>query len=189
MLKHTEVKKGKVVILKKDPYEVISHSHNVKGRGKSVVRAQLKNLKTGSITQKTFRREDEIEEAELEKLEAFFIYSHRGKYVFHKKGDPSFRFTLTEKEIEKKADYLIEDTSASAVIFKGKILGISLPVKVSLRVKEAPPGIKGNRAEGGTKTVTLETGKTVETPLFVGEGDLLEINTETGEYVRRIKKA
>ncbi len=189
MLKHTEIKKGKIIIVKNHPHEVLEHKHSVKGRGKSVVQVQLKNLKTKSVFQMSFRGGDEVEEADLEKMEAVFVYSHRGKNVFHKKSDPSYRFALEEEVIGDRKDYLAEGTPVTATLFEEEIIGISLPVKIVLKVKEAPPGIKGNSAEGGTKNVVLQTGKVLETPLFIGQDDLVEVNTETGEYVRRIKKA
>lgn len=186
MLKHTEIKKGKMIILENTPYEVIKHSHSVRGRGRSVVQTQLKNMKTGSILQKTFHAGDTVNEAELEKINVVFIYSHRGKYFFHEEKNPANRFELDQDQIGEKSDYLKEKALLVAVLFKEKIIGLQLPVKMIFLVKEAPPGVKGDRSEGGTKTVTLETEKTVDVPLFIEEGDLVEINTETGEYVRRI---
>ncbi len=188
MLKHTEIKKGRLIVLNNDPYEVIDYSHKVKGRGSSVVQTRLKNMRTGRVLQKSFHPGDEVEEAEIEKLEARFVYANRGKCVFHKEGDPSKRFILSKEQIEDKLDYLVSNTLVTALLFEEKIIGISIPVKINLKVKEAPPGIKGNSAEGGTKTVTLETGKVINTPLFIKEGDVVEVNTETGEYVRRAKE-
>lgn len=186
MLKHNEIRKGKIILFGEDPYEVIKHSHVVKGRGKSVVQTRMKNLRTGNILQKTFHPGESAKEAELEKLGAVFVYSHRGKYVFHKENDPSSRFELTEEQIGEKVDYLKEKTTITAILLNEKIIDISLPIKMNFRVKEAPPGVKGNRAEGGTKTVMTETGKKINAPLFVNEGDVIEVNTETGEYLRRI---
>ncbi len=186
MLKHNEIKKGKIIILGEDPYEVTRYSHVVKGRGKSVVQTRLKNMRTGNVLQKTFHPGESAEEAELEKLNAFFIYSHRDKYVFHKENAPSSRFELTKEQLGEKADYLKEKTPITAVLLNEKIVGVSLPIKMNFEVKEAPPGVKGNRAEGGTKSVIIETGKTVDVPLFINEKDVIEINTETGEYSRRI---
>ncbi len=186
MLKHTEIKKGKIIVLEDDPYEVIKHSHTVKGRGKSVVQTQLKNMRTGGVFKKTFHPSEEAEEAELEKMSVIFAYSHRGKYVFHKENDSSSRFNLNEEQIGEKKDYLKEGSLLSVIYFNEKIIGISLPIKMIFKVKETPPGVKGNTAEGGTKSATLETGKKINVPLFIGEGDVVEINTETGEYTKRV---
>ncbi len=186
MLKHNEIRKGKIILSGNDPCEVIKYSHVVKGRGKSVVQTRLKNLRTGNVLQKTFHPGETAEEAELEKMSAVFIYSHRDKYVFHKENEPSSRFELTEEQVQEKAEYLKEKTTITALLLNEKIIDISLPIKMNFQVKESPPGVKGNRAEGGTKTVVIETGKRINVPLFINEGDTVEINTETGEYIRRV---
>ncbi len=186
MLNHNEIRKGKIILLGDDPCEVIKYAHVVRGRGKSVAQTRLKNLRTGNVLQKTFHPGETAEEAELEKLNAVFVYSHRDKYVFHKENDPSSRFDLTEEQIGEKADYLKEKTTITAVLLNEKIIDVSLPVKMNFQVKEAPPGVRGNRAEGGTKIVVIETGKRINVPLFINEGDMIEINTETGEYIRRV---
>ncbi len=186
MLKHNEIRKGKIILLGDDPYEVTKYSHVVKGRGKSIVQTQLKNLRTGNVLQKTFHPGETAEEADLEKENAVFVYTHHKKYVFHKEKDPSARFELAKEQLNEKADYLKEKTVITTIFLNERIIGISLPVKMSFSVKEAPPGVKGNRAEGGTKIVTLETGKKLDVPLFVNEKDVVEVNTETGEYVRRV---
>ncbi len=188
MLKHTEIKKGKLIILDNEPYEVILHSHKVKGRGNSVMQTRLKNIKTSRVLQKSFHSSEDVEEAEIEKLKARFVYANRDKCVFHKEGDPSYRFALTDEQIEQKQEYLTGNTPVTALLFKNHIINISIPIKMNLKVKEAPPGVKGNSAEGGTKIVTLETGKDINVPLFIEAGDVVEVNTETGEYVRRVKE-
>ncbi len=186
MLRHNEIKKGKNIIIGQDPYEVISHSHIVKGRGKSVVQTKIRNMRTGGVLQKTFHPGESVKEAELEKTKAVFAYSNRGKYVFHEENNPSSRFELTEEKVGEKKIYLKEKTPVTAVIFQKEVISIELPVKMILKVEEAPPGVKGNRAEGGEKTVELETGAKINVPLFVKEGDYVELNTESGEYVRRV---
>ncbi len=185
MLRHNELRKGKIIILDKDPYEVLQYSHAVKGRGKSVVQTQLRNLRTSGVLQKTFHPGDELEEALLEKEDVVFAYSNRQKYVFHKEDNPADRFELSEEVLGDKKDYLKEKTVVTVTLFDEKVIGVVLPVKMSLLVAEAPPGVKGNRVDAGTKVITLETGKKINAPLFIKEGDVIEVNTETGEYVRR----
>ncbi len=187
MLKHTEIKKGKIIIINNEPCEVINHSHSVRGRGKSVVQTKIKNLRTNATFPKTFHAGETAEEAEIEEQNFIFVYSNRGKYIFHKEGDPSQRIEVTEDLIKEKADYLIQNSLVTTIIFDEKIIGISLPVKMSFIVKEAPPAMRGNTAEGGSKTVVIETGKKIEVPFFIKEGDVIEINTDTGEYAKRIE--
>jgi len=94
---------------------------------------------------------------------------------------------LPKELIGKVADFMKQNQVVEGVVYKGNVLSISLPIKVFLKVTEAPPGTKGDRAQSGTKTIKLETGAEIQVPLFVEEGDLLEVNTETGEYVRRVE--
>lgn len=128
-----------------------------------------------------------------------FLYSHpdrrslvsdgasRNLYFFCEKDNPAKRFDLTKTQIGPQAQFLKPNQIVEAIIFENKVINISLPIKIQLKVTESPPGVKGGRSQPGTKTVTLETGVKINVPLFVKEGDLIEINTETGEYVRRIK--
>ncbi len=188
MLSHNELRKGKVIVLGEDPYEVLQYSHVVKGRGKSVAQTQLRNLRTGGVLQKTFHPGDELEEAVLEKEDVVFAYSNRGKYIFHRENNPADRFELLEEMLGEKKDYLKEKTTVTVYFFDEKIIGVLIPVKINLKVTEAPPGIRGNRADAGTKIVELETGKKINVPLFIKEGDVVEVNTENSEYVRRINE-
>ncbi len=183
-LSHTEIRKGVIINLDGKPYEVLQHSHSFKGRGSSVMQTRLRNLKDGTALQKTFHAKDDVEEADIEKEDAFFIYSNRGKCVFAKKDNQ--RLQMEKSNIEEKLPYLKENTPVTIIYFNENPISVSIPVKVSLKVKESPPGVKGDRSQGGTKTVTLETGATMEVPLFVKEEDVIEVNTETGEYVRRV---
>ena len=187
MLSYNEIKKGVKIVLNGEPFEITEAAPSFKGRGHSVLRVVLKNLITGTLISKTFHPSDTFEEADLKKINLKFIYSHRGKYVFSKKEDPSKRFDLSQEQVGSSVQFLKPGETVEGVIFKDKLIKISLPIKVQLRVEEAPPGIRGNRAEAGTKQVTLETGAKINAPLFIKEGDIIEINTETGQYVRRVE--
>ena len=184
-LSHTEVRKGTIISLNGEPYEVMQHAHSFKGRGGSVMQTRLRNLKNGTLLQKTFHAKDEVEEASIEKEDAFFVYANRGKCIFAKENKE--RLQIDEKSISEKIPYLKENTPVTILFFNEDPISVSIPIKVNLKVKESPPGIRGDRSQGGTKTVTVETGALIEVPLFVKEGDVIEINTETGEYVRRVQ--
>ena len=181
-----ELNKGEFIILDKQPCEVLETTRSFKGRGHSVIQTKLKNLITGGIISKTFHPSDNPEECELEKLNAKFIYSHKNKFVFSKEQNPQERFELTEEQIGKNALFLKPNQIVEALIFQDKIISISMPIKISFKVTEAPPGYKGNRSQPGNKIVTLETSAKINTPLFIEQGDIIEVNTETGEYVRRV---
>ena len=187
MLSHTDLKRGVRFISDNEPYEVLDSSFVFKGRGSSIVQTKIKNLITGNLLSRTFHPGENFEEAEIEKIKVKFIYSHQNRFFFSREVDVSFRFDLPKEVIGESSIFLKPNQIVEGVQFKEKIINISLPVKVQLKVAEAPPGVKGDRAQGGTKTVTLETGAKINTPLFIEEGDIIEINTETEEYVRRVE--
>ncbi len=188
MLSHNDLKKQAKFIFNGQPYEVLESSFLFKGRGSSVTQTKIKNLITGNVISKNFHPGDQFEEALIEKIKAKFLYSHRDKYFFCLAENPSNRFELPKEIIEESISFLKPNEIIEGIKFEDKIINISLPVKVQLKVVEAPPGIKGDRAQGGTKTVVLETGAQINVPLFIETGDIVEINTEKKEYVRRIEK-
>lgn len=185
---YSELKKGSRIIYNDQPYELIEASAMFKGRGSSVLQVKLKSLITGNIIPQTFRGSDSFEEAELLKLKAKFVYSHKDKYIFSELDNPSKRFDLSEGQIGNIAKFLKTNQEVEALIFNEEIINISMPVKVNLKVNQAPPGTKGDRAQSGNKLVTLETGVEINVPLFVEQDDIIEVNTEKSEYVRRIEK-
>lgn len=199
MISYNELKKGVAIILDGQPYEIIETSPLFKGRGHSVLQTKLKNLITGNLISRTFHSSDALEEADISKFNAKFLYSHpdkkssasngasKNRYFFCEESNPQKRFDLAEEQISRTAKFLKPNQIVEGLNFEEEIINISLPIKINLKVKEAPPGIKGNRSEAGTKQVVLETGATLNTPLFVKEEDIIEINTQTGEYVRRIE--
>ena len=180
-----ELDKGINIIIDNQPYQILEASRLFKGRGHSVLQVKLKNLLTGNTIPKTFHPSDSFEEAELQKIKAKFLYSHREKFFFCEKDNPSKRFDLDDEQIGKATDFLKPNQIVEALIFKEKVINISLPIKILLKVTEAPPGVQGSRSQPGNKTVVLETGTKINTPLFIKEGDIIEINTETNKYVRR----
>jgi len=188
IISYSELKKKKRIILNGQPYEIIEASSMFKGRGHSVLQTKLKNLITGNIIQKTFHPSDSVEEVEVSKIKAKFLYSHRDKFFFCEENNPKNRFDLTKEQIGSSAKFLKPNEIVDGIIFNNKVIGISLPIKIQLKVSQTPPGIKGDRAQAGNKIAILETGAEVLVPLFVKEGDIIEINTEKEEYVRRIKK-
>lgn len=185
MLSYSELKKGSRIVIEKQPYEIIEASTMFKGRGSSVLQTKIKNLITGNVISKTVRSTDSFEEADIKKIKNKFIYSNKGKFFFQRE-DNSKRFELSDKILGETILFLKPNESIDAIEFQEEIINISLPVKVNLKVIEAPPGIKGDRSQAGTKVIILETGAKINAPLFIKEGDMIEVNTETREYVRRI---
>jgi elongation factor P len=186
MLSYTDLRKGVIFVFNGEPYEVVeSHFLRMQQR-KAVVQTKIKNLMTGKILDRNFQPSDNFEEAEIEKKEAVFIYKNKGEYWFHELGDPKARFSLPEEAVGEAGNFLKDNTQITTFYFDEKVIQVKLPIKMDLKVVEAPPALKGNTAQGGTKVVVLETGAKISVPLFVNEGDTVKVNTETGEYVERI---
>lgn len=186
MLSYSELKRKSRIILDNEPYEIIETSSTVKARGGSVLQTKLRNLKTENIISKTFHPGDMFEEPEILKSEVKFLYSHKDKFVFSEKDNSSKRFELTIQQVGEKRDFLKLNQIIEALIFKNEVINISLPIKINLKVKEAPPSVKGE-SQSGNKSVVLETGAKITVPSFIKTGDVIEINTETREYVRRVE--
>lgn len=186
MLNYYDLRRGVQFIMDGQPHEVLEFQQIKKARAAGLLQAKIKNLITGKILERTFHQGDTFEETEIEKISAKFIYANREKFVFSRIDDPSKRFELAENQIGAGAKFLAPNMEVEANIYEKQIIGVALPIKVQLKAKEAAPGVKGNRAQSGTKAVVLETGATIQAPLFIQPGDILEINTETGEYSKRV---
>lgn len=180
------LERGLVILLEGAPHEVLSAAHSHIGRGGSVVETKLRNLKTGAVVSKNFKQADVFEEAKIEKRKHRFVYEHRDSYWFCDPENPKKRFSLQQSAIEEQAKFLKPGIVVETVQYKDDIIAIKLPIKVDFAVTEAPPSIRGNTAQGGTKVVKLETGAEISVPLFIKEGDIIRVNTETGEYAERI---
>jgi len=186
VLSINDLKNGIIIIIDGNPFVVMSVKHQHLGRGGASVSAKVKNLKTGQVLEKTFKPSDEFEEAEVEKIKTRFLYENRDVFWFTEIDNPKNRFSFKRDELENSADFLKPNLEVSAIKFQDKIIGIELPIKADYKVIEAPPTVKGNTASGGTKAVILESGAKINVPLFIKEGDIVRVNTETGEYERRV---
>lgn len=189
MLSVNELKNGIVVKINGDPFVVLLVKHLHMGRGGASTQTKLRNLKTGQVLEKTFKSADEFEEAEMEKTKARFLYSHREEYCFNEPENPQNRFLLKSEIIGDMGKFLKPNMDIIVLKFEDEIIGIELPIKGDYKVVEAPPAVRGNTAQGGTKVITIETGAKVSAPLFINEGDIIRINTSTGEYTERVEKA
>lgn len=188
MLSYSELEKGKIIVINDQPHEIIEAVSTFKGRGHSYLQMKLRNLINGSVIAKSAQPRDSFEEAEIEKKDAKFIYQNKDKYVFSEVDNASKRFELTEEQIGDKCRFLKANEEVETIVFNDKIINVILPIKVKLKVTEVTPGVKGDRAQGGNKSITIETGAKINAPLFIEEGDIIEINTESGDYVRRINE-
>jgi len=187
-LNYTDLKKGVLFVLDGQPYEVLESSFLRMQQRKAVVQTKIKNLVTGKIVDRNWQASDSFEEAELEKKRAVFIYANRGEYWFHEEGNPKNRFQMDKEALGDKAQFLKPNTIVETLLFAGKTITLKLPIKMDFEVTEAPPSIKGNTAQGGTKVVEIEGGAKISAPLFINTGDIVRVNTESGEYVERVEK-
>jgi elongation factor P len=188
-LAYSEILPKTVITLDGEPFEVLSsHIFRMQMR-KPVNQTKLRNLRSGKVTERSFHQAETVKEADMEYENITFLYHNRGEYWFCEEGKPGNRFQLADELIGDRGHYLKQNGPVEAMKFEGEVIGIKLPIKMELKVKEAPPAVKGNTVQGGTKIVTLETGATVDAPMFINEGDTIRINTDTGEYVERVSKS
>lgn len=188
MISYTDLKKGLIIRFNHEVFEVIDVAFMRMQQRKAVVTTKLKNLISGKVVDRTWQASDAIEEAEIDRLEAAFLYSHRGEFWFQGKGDPKNRFMISEDILGTPGQFLKPQTEVTAFILDGKPIKVQMPIKMELEVLEAPPSIKGNTAQGGNKMVTLQGGAKISVPLFINQGDIVRVNTETGQYVERVEK-
>ncbi|KKU49578.1 MAG: Elongation factor P [Parcubacteria group bacterium GW2011_GWB1_49_7] len=186
MLDYSEVTVHKYIIYENEPWEVIGSHVFRKQQRKPVNATKLKNLMTSRITEVSFHVSEKVEEAEIDKKEVKYLYTNRGEFWFCESKDPSKRFELPEEMIGSGAKFLKPNTIVDAMLFDDRIIGIKFPIKMELKVVEAHEATRGNTAQGATKSVKLETGAEIQVPMFVKEGDVVRVNTETGQYTDRV---
>lgn len=188
MLEYSQITPSKYIVLNGEPYEVLDSHIFRKQQRKPVNQTKIRNLKTGKVTERSFHQSEKVEEAEIENKDIVYIFRKQEELWFHSVGDKSDRFSIEESIIGEQKKFLKEGMEVRSTSFKDEIIDIKIPIKVELKVKMAPHAVKGNTAQGATKTVILETGAEVSTPLFINEGDIIRINTETGLYTERVEK-
>jgi elongation factor P len=189
VLSYNEILPKKVILWNDEPYEVLDAHVFRKQQRKPVNQTKIKSLRTGKVVEQTYHQNENAVEADIDYKQIEYIYESRGEYWFITPGKPADRFMLPAALVEEKMKYVKPKTEVEAMVFNDEIMGIHLPIKVDLKVTEAAPAVKGNTVSGGSKLVTLETGATVNVPMFINEGDVLRINTENGEYTERVSKA
>ena len=185
MLEYNEITVRKVILFEGEPYEVLDAHVFRKQQRKPVNATKLKNLITGNVKEISFHVSEKVEEAEIEKKQVKYLYSNRGQYWFCEANDPSKRFELPEAILGQQIRFIKPNSLITVKMFGERPIGVDVPIKVELKVTEAPPAVKGDTAKGGTKQIKLETGAVINGPLFIEEGEIIRINTETGEYVER----
>ncbi len=188
MLSLNEIKVGKIIVPKDislaEPYVVIKTDHHKMGRGGAVLKVKMRNLINGNILDQTYQGNDKAAEAETEKKKANFMYKDENEAHFMD-NESYEQFGISLEQIGDKIKFLREGVDVDCLYFEGRPVAMELPIKIELKVVSAPPGVRGNSAGSVTKTVELETGAEINVPMFIEAGEVIRINTDTGEYVER----
>lgn len=180
-----DISAGSAIKLDNETFSVLKQQHVKMGRGGAVVKAKLKNLKTGAVVDRTIRHGDTFEEADVVRNKATFLYADKEVLSFMDK--ESFeQFTIDKDSIGDQIQFLIEGTDVDVLYVDDKPTSIELPIKIEFEITDTPPNVKGNTASGGNKPATLSTGAIVTVPLFIKKGDIIRVNTQDGTYVERI---
>ncbi|HEU0080868.1 MAG TPA: elongation factor P [Candidatus Paceibacterota bacterium] len=194
MLEYNEITTRKYIVVDGAPYEVIENHIARTQQRKPQNQTKVKNLLTGRLSNMTFHAADKVAEAEIDTREAKYLYTSKGEYWFCEANNPAKRFKIPADVLGNKAFFLKANSIYDTLVFvdpesesgEGTIFGVKLDATVDLKVVEAPPGVKGDTARGGNKQIVLEGGFVVTAPLFVNVGDVVRVNTETGEYKERV---
>ena len=189
ILTYSEITPGKVITFDGNIYLVLKSHVMRKDMGKPSNQTKLRNLKNGKVSEIAFHAAEKVEEADIETREVKYLYANRGEAWFCDPEKPSDRFKLLEEVIEDQLPFMKPNMLVEMRTWEGDLLGVHLPVKMEFVIKDAPPAIKGNTVSGGSKQAVLETGATINVPLFINPGDTIRVNTETGEYVERVSKS
>jgi len=186
MYSTAEFKKGLKIELDGTPYIMVDFQHVKPGKGGAFVRTKLKNLLTGRVLDQTFRSGERVKKPDLMEREMQYLYREGDRYCMMD-NDSYEQIMLTEAQVGEARLYLIENLDLKVLFFNKEPVGVELPNFVELRVAQAEPGFKGDTAAGGTKPAVLESGATVQVPLFINEGDRVKVDSRTGGYIERVK--
>ncbi len=166
-------------------FQIIEFLHVKPGKGAAFVRTKLKNIKTGATVERTFNPTDKVENAQIERRDMQYLYND-GELYYFMDVDTYDQMPLNESSIGNALKFVKENMVVKTLSHKGNVFGIEPPTFVELEITETDPGFKGDTAQGGTKPATVETGAIVKVPLFVNQGDVIRIDTRTGEYMERV---
>lgn len=175
---------GMAIYVDDDLFEILNYEHSKKARGSALVKTKLRNMNTGEVIEKTFQSGEDFEQAIIEERPAEFLYESDQFFVFMDM-ETYDQVELSASVIGEEAKYLRENMNVELEYCDDDPIGVNLPSQVTLEVTETSPGVKGDTAQGGDKPATLESGATVDVPLFVSEGEEIVVNTESGDYVGR----
>jgi len=185
MISTNDFRTGQTIELDGDVYQIIEFQHVKPGKGAAFVRSKLRNMRTGAVIEKTFNAGERLPRARVERREVQYLYNDGKNYNFMDM-ETYEQFEMPPEQLGDAVKYLKENMVIQVLTFQGRSIGVEMPNFVELEVVETAPGIKGDTASGGSKPATLETGAVVQVPFFVNVGDVLQIDTRTGNYIKRV---
>lgn len=184
MISSNDFRTGVTIEIDGNVWQVVDFQHVKPGKGAAFVRAKLKNAQTGAVVERTFNAGEKLPRAHVDRRDMQYLYESDGQYNFMD-NETFEQIALTDDQLGSAKNFMKENMNIAIMMFQGTVIGVELPYSVELRVVETDPGIRGDTATGGTKPAKVETGYVVKVPLFINEGDVLRIDTRTGDYVER----
>ncbi len=184
MISSNDFRNGTTIELEGGVWQVVDFQHVKPGKGSAFVRSKLKNIKTGAVVERTFNAGEKVPRAHLDQRQMQYLYESDGAFNFMD-NETYEQIALNNDQLGDATRFLKENMSIGVLFFQGVVIGIDMPNSVELEVVETDPGIRGDTATGGTKPAKLETGYVVRVPLFINTGDVLRIDTRSGDYIER----
>lgn len=182
----SDFKNGLSIEIEGEVYTILEFQHVKPGKGGAFVRTRLRHVKTGRVQDKTFRAGEKMEQARLERKKVQYLYNTGDEFIFMDLEDYD-QIPLRTEQVGDARKFLTDGLEVDLTLYKGELMGVELPITIEARVQQTDPGVRGDTATGGSKPATLETGAVVQVPLFVNVGDVIRVDTRTGEYVDRAK--
>ncbi|MBC8195047.1 MAG: elongation factor P [Acidimicrobiia bacterium] len=184
MITTNDLKNGMTLELDDNLFSVVEFQHVKPGKGHAFVRTTLKNSRTGAVIDRTFRAGEKVERAIIDKRAMQFLYRDGADYVFMD-SETYDQMTVNPTTLGDASNYLVEQNTAMLMMYGDEVIGVDLPASVDLTITETEPGLQGDRVSGARKPATLETGLVVSVPLFIEKGELVKVDTRSGEYLSR----
>jgi elongation factor P len=182
-----DLRRGTKILYKGEPYTVLEYQHVKPGKGGAYMRTKMKNLISGLVFEETFRSEEKLETPNLEYREMLYVYQQDGLYEFLDQ-ESYDQVTFNKEQLGDVINFLKEQTIYTVLYFDERPIAVNPPLFMDLEVIEAPPGVRGDTAQGGSKPAKLETGLVLQVPLFVDEGDIIKVDTRDAKYIERVDK-
>jgi elongation factor P len=186
MVSTNDLKNGMVLNIDGNLWQVLFFQHHKPGKGQAVVRTKLRNVRSGAVVERTFNAGVKVDQAILDKREMSYLYHDGDSWIFMD-SQTYDQMPIEESILADDTQWLVENQPVFVAMYEGKPISVELPASVELKIKHTDPGVKGDRVSGATKIATLQTGATLQVPLFVETGDKVKVDTRTGEYLTRVQ--